>query len=106
MAVKLVDAIVELTETGSSLRAHNLKEIVTICTSTTQFIANKRAFADAWKRKKMEQVILLLKGAIEAEGKVGLKMNVPQGKLATLLKILPALRNPTISYLSDKNGWR
>lgn len=102
VAVKLVDAIVELTETGSSLRAHNLKEIATICTSTTQFIANKRAFADAWKRKKMEQVILLLKGAIEAEGKVGLKMNVPQGKLATLLKILPALRNPTISYLSDK----
>jgi ATP phosphoribosyltransferase len=102
VAVKLVDAIVELTETGSSLRAHNLKEIATVCTSTTQFIANKSAFADAWKRKKMEQVIILLKGAIEAEGKVGLKMNVPQVRLQALLKVLPALRNPTISYLSDK----
>ncbi|HAJ57766.1 MAG TPA: ATP phosphoribosyltransferase [Candidatus Omnitrophica bacterium] len=101
VAVQLVDAIVELTETGSSLRAHNLKEIATICTSTTQFIANKEAYRDQWKRKKMEQVILLLKGAIEAEGKVGLKMNVPKENLARLLKILPALRQPTISNLSD-----
>ncbi len=102
VAVKLVDAIVELTETGSSLRAHNLKEITTVCTSTTQFIANKNACKDVWKKKKMEQIILLLKGAIEAEGKVGLKMNVPAEKLGGLLKLLPALKNPTISNLSDK----
>jgi ATP phosphoribosyltransferase len=102
VAVKLVDAIVELTETGSSLRAHNLKEIATICTSTTQFIANRRACSDAWKKRKMEQIVLLLKGAIEAEGKVGLKMNVSQEKLAGLLKVLPALREPTVSGLSDK----
>jgi ATP phosphoribosyltransferase len=101
VAVNLVDAIVELTETGSSLRAHNLKEIATICTSTTQFIANKKAAQDSWKRKKMEQIILLLQGAIEAEGKVGLKMNVPRKSLDQLLKLLPALKKPTISYLSD-----
>ncbi len=103
VAVRLVDAIVELTETGSSLRAHNLKDIATICTSTTQFIANKKAVLDGWKRKKMEQIILLLKGAIEAEGKVGLKMNVPASKLTRLLGLLPALKKPTISSLSDKN---
>jgi ATP phosphoribosyltransferase len=102
VAVKLVDAIVELTETGSSLRAHNLKEIATICTSTTQFIANKSAYQNAWKRRKMEQIIMLLRGAIEAEGRVGLKMNVPVGKLDRLLAVLPALRKPTISHLSDK----
>ncbi|MBI5872575.1 MAG: ATP phosphoribosyltransferase [Candidatus Omnitrophica bacterium] len=102
VAARLVDAIVELTETGSSLRAHNLKEIATVCTSTTQFIANKKACSDVWKKKKMEQIIILLKGAIEAEGKVGLKMNVPQENLARLLKILPALREPTVSGLSDK----
>lgn len=102
VAAKLVDAIVELTETGSSLRAHNLKEMATICTSTTQFIANKKAVKDGWKKRKMDQVILLLRGAIEAEGKVGLKMNVPQRKLGSLLKKLPALRKPTISGLSDK----
>lgn len=102
VVAKLVDAIVELTETGSSLRAHNLKEIATICVSTTQFIANKAAVQDSWKKKKMGEIILLLKGAIEAEGKVGLKMNVPVAKLELLLKILPALRRPTISNLSDK----
>lgn len=102
VAARLVDAIVELTETGSSLRAHNLKEIATVCTSTTQFIANKKACSDVWKKKKMEQIIILLKGAIEAEGKVGLKMNVPQENLGRLLKILPALREPTVSGLSDK----
>lgn len=103
VATNLVDAIVELTETGSSLRSHNLKEIATICVSTTQFISNKAAFKDAWKKKKMEQIVLLLKGAIDAEGKVGLKMNVPAKKMDELLKILPALRKPTISSLSDKN---
>lgn len=102
VAARLVDAIVELTETGSSLRAHNLKEVTTICSSTTQFIANKTSGRDAWKRKKMEQIVLLLRGAIEAEGKVGLKMNVPAKKLQALLKILPALREPTVSHLSDE----
>jgi ATP phosphoribosyltransferase len=102
VAVQLVDAIVELTETGSSLRAHNLKELATVCTSTTQFIANRSAARDPWKKKKMDQIVLLLKGAIEAEGKVGLKMNVPSANLSRLLKILPALREPTISSLSDK----
>ncbi len=103
VAARLVDAIVELTETGSSLRAHNLKEIATICTSTTQFIANKKAVGDDWKKKKMEQIILLLRGAIDAEGKVGLKMNIPGKSVEHLLKVLPALRKPTISSLSDKN---
>ncbi len=102
VAARLVDAIVELTETGSSLRAHNLKELATVCTSTTQFIANKTACQDPWKKKKMEQIVLLLKGAIDAEGKVGLKMNIPSAKLPALLKILPALREPTVSALSDK----
>jgi ATP phosphoribosyltransferase len=102
VATGLVDAIVELTETGSSLRAHKLREVMTICTSTTQFIANKKAYLDSWKRKKMEQIVLLLRGAIEAEGKVGLKMNVPATKLKSLLKVLPSLKGPTISGLSDK----
>ena len=102
VAARLVDAIVELTETGSSLRAHNLKEIATLCTSTTQFIANKAAVKDAWKKRKMQQIILLLRGAIEAEGKVGLKMNVRADRVARLLKLLPALKKPTISHLSDE----
>ncbi len=102
VAVGLVDAIVELTETGSSLRAHNLKELVTICTSTTQFIANQAAYQDPWKRRKMDQIALLLRGAIDAEGKVGLKMNVMEAKLDVLLSILPALKEPTISSLSGK----
>ena len=101
VAAELVDAIVELTETGSSLRAHNLKEIATVTTSTTQFIANKAAIQNPWKKKKMEQIVLLLRGAIEAEGKVGLKMNVPLTRLKELLKILPALRKPTVSNLSE-----
>ncbi|MFA5096515.1 MAG: ATP phosphoribosyltransferase [Candidatus Omnitrophota bacterium] len=100
----LVDAIVELTETGSSLRANKLVEIATLCESTTQFIAGKQAYADAWKRKKMEQVCLLLKGAIWAEEKVGLKMNVRKENLKKVLARLPALKKPTISGLSD-DGW-
>ncbi len=101
VAARLVDAIVELTETGSSLRAHNLKEIATICTSTTQFIANKKSVKDPKKKKKMDQIIMLLRGAIDAEGKVGLKMNIPAKALPRLLRVLPALRKPTISHLSD-----
>ena len=100
----LVDAIVELTETGSSLRANKLVEIATLCESTTQFIANRASYKDAWKKAKMEQIALLLKGAIAAEEKVGLKMNVRKENLKKVLAKLPALKNPTISSLSD-GGW-
>jgi len=97
----LVDAIVELTETGSSLRANKLVEIATLCESTTQFIANGASYKDAWKKAKMEQIALLLKGAIAAEEKVGLKMNVRKENLKRVLAKLPALKNPTVSSLSD-----
>ncbi|MBI4708182.1 MAG: ATP phosphoribosyltransferase [Candidatus Omnitrophica bacterium] len=100
----LVDAIVELTETGSSLRANKLVEIATLCESTTQFIANKNSYKDAWKKDKMSQIALLLKGAISAEEKVGLKMNVKKQDLKKVIAALPALRKPTISGLSD-DGW-
>ncbi len=100
----LVDAIVELTETGSSLKANKLIEIATLCESTTQFIANCAAYKDGWKKQKMEQIALLLKGAIAAEGKVGLKMNVKKQDLQAVIKQLPALKKPTISGLSD-DGW-
>lgn len=103
-APKLVDAIVELTETGSSLRANNLRIVTEICKSTTQFISNKNAWKDRWKREKMENIALLLKGAIVAEEKVGLKMNVPEEKLEKVLSLLPAMKNPTVSNLSKK-GW-
>jgi len=96
----LVDAIVELTETGSSLRANKLVEIATLCESTTQFIANKTSYRDGWKRAKMEQLSLLLKGAICAEEKVGLKMNVRKEDIKKVLAKLPALKTPTISGLS------
>ncbi|MFA4989759.1 MAG: ATP phosphoribosyltransferase, partial [Candidatus Omnitrophota bacterium] len=100
----LVDAIVELTETGSSLKANKLAEIATLCASTTQFIANEKSYADKWKKAKMEQIALLLKGAIAAEEKVGLKMNVRKENLKKVLSRLPALKKPTISGLSD-DGW-
>jgi len=100
-----IDAIVELTETGSSLRANNLKIVDTICESTTQFIVNKKAWKNVWKRKKIEGIILLLKGAILAEDKVGLKMNVEKKKLKDVLSILPAMKKPTISSLSDGNWY-
>ncbi|MFH0855350.1 MAG: ATP phosphoribosyltransferase [Candidatus Omnitrophota bacterium] len=100
----LVDAIVELTETGSSLRANKLVEIATLCESTTQLIANKKSCADKWKKEKMEQIALLLKGAIAAEEKVGLKMNVRKEDLKKVLSKLPALKKPTISGLSN-DGW-
>ncbi len=100
----LIDAIMELTETGRSLRANKLREIATICESTTQFIANTSAYKDAWKRNKMEQIALLLKGAIAAEEKVGIKMNVRKKDLKKVINLLPALKNPTISNLSDA-GW-
>jgi len=100
----LVDAIVELTETGRSLKANKLVELATICASTTQFIANKNAYKDSWKRSKMEQITLLLKGAIAAEEKVGLKMNVKKTDLEKVISVLPALKKPTISGLSQE-GW-
>ena len=101
----LVDAIVELTETGRSLKANKLKELATLCESTTQFIANKASYKDKWKKSKMEEIALLLKGAIAAEEKVGLKMNVRNKDLKRVLSRLPALKKPTISNLSDA-GWR
>jgi len=100
---KLADAIVEVTETGSSLRANNLRIIDEVLSSTTRFIANRRAYADPWKKGKIDDVVLMLQGAMAAESKVGLMMNVPRKKLASVVGLLPALRNPTISDLADKD---
>lgn len=96
-----VDAIVEVTETGSSLRANKLREIATVCESTTQLIANRKSWLNPWKRKKVESLALLLKGAILAEEKVGLKMNVSRRNLKAVLGLLPAMRKPTIASLTD-----
>ncbi len=101
---RLLDAIVELTETGSSLRANNLRIIETLLTSTTRFVANKSAWSIPWKREKMENIAMLLRGAIEARAKVGLKMNVPQARLAEVIAFLPAEKSPTVSPLAD-TGW-
>jgi ATP phosphoribosyltransferase len=103
-AHELVDAIVEVTETGSSLRANNLRIVDELLVSTPRLITNHTSWKDAWKRKKIETLAMLLKGAIDAEAKVGLKMNIAEKNLSKLLKELPALRNPTISSLSQK-GW-
>jgi len=97
-----IDAIVEVTETGSSLRANDLKIVETICESTTQFIVNKKAWQDTWKKEKIERITLLLKGAILAEGKVGLKMNARKENVEAIIKILPSMRTPTISRLFDE----
>jgi len=102
-AGKLVDAIVELTETGSSLRANNLRIVEELLTSTTRLIANAAAWKDSWKREKIENLSILLQGALNAEGMVGLKMNMPFKILPEVEKILPALKKPTISNLSDGN---
>jgi ATP phosphoribosyltransferase len=99
---RLADAIVEVTETGSSLRANNLRIVCDLLQSTTRFIANGRACADPWKKQKMDDLILMLQGTMVAEGKVGLMMNVRQSDLPAVLKILPALQTPTISALADK----
>ncbi|MFL5341211.1 MAG: ATP phosphoribosyltransferase [Gemmataceae bacterium] len=98
---RLADAIVEVTETGSSLRANNLRIVCDLLQSTTRFIAHPAAAVDPWKRQKMDDLILMLRGAMAAEGKVGLMMNVRRGDVPAVLKILPALKNPTISSLSD-----
>lgn len=100
---RLVNAIVELTETGSSLRANNLKIIDTLLTSTTRFIANKSAWLDEFKREKIENLSILLNAAIDAKTTVGLKMNVEKNKLDAVLKILPAEKSPTVSSLADEN---
>jgi ATP phosphoribosyltransferase len=99
---RLLDAIVDLTETGSSIRANNLRVLDTLLTSTIRFIANREAWAVAWKREKMENIAMLLMGAIEARAKVGLKMNCPESRLAEIVSFLPAEKAPTISHLSDK----
>jgi ATP phosphoribosyltransferase len=103
-AHELVDAIVDITETGSSLRANKLRIVDTLMTSTPRLIANHAAWKDGWKRTKIEQIALLLRGALEAEAKVGLKMNLRADDLPKLLQSLPALRNPTVSNLSLA-GW-
>ncbi|HBU68797.1 MAG TPA: ATP phosphoribosyltransferase [Elusimicrobia bacterium] len=101
----LVDAIVELTETGSSLRANNLRIVEDVLTSTTRLIANSKAWNDPWKREKIENLAILLQGALAAEGMVGLKMNVDQKNLEKVKKILPALKKPTLSRLDGLPGW-
>lgn len=98
---KLADAIVEVTETGSSLRANNLRIVAELLQSTTRFISNQKAYADPWKKQKMDDLVLMLQGAMAAEGKVGLMMNIRKNELSAVIKILPALQNPTISSLSD-----
>lgn len=100
----LADAIVEVTETGSSLKANRLRVIDTVLESVTQLIANKQSWVDEWKRKKIENLALMLRGAIEAQGRVGLMLNVRKQDLENVLKVLPALNSPTVSTLSD-SGW-
>jgi ATP phosphoribosyltransferase len=101
---RLLSGIVELTETGSSLRANNLRILADVLESTPRLIVNKAAWQDEWKRQKAEAIALLLRGAIEAAFKVGLKMNVPNSSLDAVLKLLPAEKSPTISSLAEK-GW-
>jgi ATP phosphoribosyltransferase len=101
----LVDAIVELTETGSSLRANNLRIIDTVIESTTVFIANHKSWEDPWKRQKIENLAILFQGAIIARDKVGLKMNISNEGINILLEKLPALRKPTISPLAENAGY-
>lgn len=100
----LVDAIVELTETGSSLKANKLRIVDTLLTSTTRLFANQAAWKDSWKREKLENLAMLLKGAIEAEGLVGLKLNLEQKNQEAILKLLPALKRPTVAQLTEP-GW-
>jgi ATP phosphoribosyltransferase len=101
---RCVDAIVDVTETGSSLRANNLRIVETIMESTNRLIANRDAWENRWKRSKIENLSLLLQGALNAATKVGLKMNLPEANLKAVLKALPALRKPTVSHLTQE-GW-
>ena len=100
---KLVDAIVEITETGSSLRANNLRIIETLMESKTQFVMNKKAYENPWKKQKVERLVLMLQSAMAANGQVGLMMNVPKNKLDEVMKILPEGKKPTIAELTDSN---
>ena len=101
----LADAIVEITETGSSLKANNLRIVDTLCETTTRFIANNDAAKDEFKRNKMEKIALLLQAVLTAENKVGLMMNCHVDNLENVLKILPAMNRPTIAHLSDQNWY-
>ena len=103
-AHELVDAIVEVTETGNSLRANNLRIVAELMSSTPRLIANKDAWKNKWKREKIETMSMLLRSAIDAETKVGLKLNIEAKNLKKVLKKLPALRNPTVNELSQ-TGW-
>jgi ATP phosphoribosyltransferase len=100
---RLADAIVEVTETGSSLRANNLRIVAEVLQSTTRFIANHQAYADPWKKQKIDDIALMLQAAMAAEEKVGLMMNVPRERLKQVLALLPALQQPTVSSLADEN---
>jgi len=100
-APKLVDAIVEVTETGSSLKANNLRIVDTLMESTTRFIMNKAASQNDWKRNKVDRLVLMLQGAMAANGKVGLMLNAPKNKLEEIIKIFPPGKKPTVSELSD-----
>jgi ATP phosphoribosyltransferase len=100
---KLADAIVEVTETGSSIRANNLRILDEVLQSTTRFIANHQAWEDPWKRQKIEDIVLMLRGAMAAEGKVGLMLNVERKHLDVVLSVLPALKKPTVADLADRD---
>ena len=100
-APKLVDAIVEVTETGSSLKANNLRIVDTLMESTTRFIMNKAANQDVWKRNKVDRLVMMLQGALAANGKVGLMLNAPKDKLDEIVNILPSGKKPTVSELND-----
>jgi ATP phosphoribosyltransferase len=99
----LADAIVEVTETGSSLKANRLRVLETVLESNTQLIANKCSYCDREKRRKIDNLALMLQGAMEAQDRVGLMLNVRRGDLAAVLAVLPALQKPTISHLSDED---
>ena len=101
----LVDAIVEVTETGSSLRANNLRIVDVLMESNTQLIANRKAWDDPWKRQKIENVAMLMEGAIRADGRVGLKLNARRSNARTIIDLLPALRMPTVSSLAFDDEW-
>ncbi|MGE9269201.1 MAG: ATP phosphoribosyltransferase, partial [Verrucomicrobiales bacterium] len=100
----LVDAIVDVTETGSSIRANKLRIVDTLLTSFPHFYASPGAAADSWKREKMDRICLMLKAALDARDKVGLKMNLPSDRLDAVLEQLPSLRRPTVAHLSEE-GW-
>lgn len=100
---RLADAIVEVTETGSSLKANNLRIVETLLESTTRFIANHDAWRNGWKREKIEHLVLMLEGVLNAEGRVGLMMNVLKKDLGRVLELLPSLQNPTVAPLADSN---